>query len=125
MARPTVITEEMLEKAREYPEKFAEHGHAFPSVVGLCKVLGVARQTIYNRSAVEEDDPDPDPMAVELLDIVNEINESQEFELTDKGIRGSFNPTICKLMLGKHGYHDKQELGNFEGEDLTIEVEYV
>lgn len=115
MARPTKMTPELLEIAREYPENFGDHQHAIPSVVGLAKVLGIARSTLYNWGEEHE----------EFLDILEAVNEAQEFECLDRGITGVFNSQITKLVLGKHGYHDKQEHGGFDGEDLTLKVMHV
>ena len=40
--------------------------------------------------------------------------------LTNGGLAGQLNSTITKLMLTKHGYHDKAE-GN-QGVSITVNV---
>ena len=37
------------------------------------------------------------------------------------GLKGDFNSTITKLVLGKHGYHDKQDVGLTGGVNVIIE----
>ena len=101
MARPTKLTDEVREKALDYAAggwRF-EDGHNIPSVVGLAMVLGVSKSTLY---LWEEKD-------AEFSDILRRIVSSQEFTLLNNGLSGDFNAAITKLVLGKHGYHDKQE----------------
>ncbi len=114
--RPTKLTDELLEIARAYPDTFREeHKHTIPSAVGLARVLGISRSTLYNWA--DEN--------AEFLDILDNVNTQQEMELLNNGLGGAFNAQITKLVLGKHGYHDKQELGGIEGEDLILKVEHV
>ena len=84
--RPTDYSDEMLRKSRDYLDNFKEvHGHIIPSVVGLAKVKK------------------------EFSDILRRINNNQHFELLHGGLSGELNSNITKLVLGKHGYHDKQD----------------
>lgn len=113
--RPTDCTPELIEQARDYVKDYhVVHGHIIPSAVGLCKVINVARSTIYRWA--EED-------GSEFKDILEEIKDYQHFDLTSKGLEGKFNPTITKLMLTKHGYSDKQDstLGNADGQPFKTE----
>lgn len=91
--RPTSYTEDMQIKAQSYIDTKQPTIH---SAVGLCRHLGVSRQTIYDWG-------DKHP---EFLDILSQVNELQEQELLDGGLSGGFNATIAKLVLGKHGYRD-------------------
>jgi len=45
----------------------------------------------------------------EFSDILEAINEKQELVTFNGSLLGDLNPTIAKLLLGKHGYHDKQD----------------
>lgn len=98
--RPTDYTDEIARQAWEYVEKFEEHGHAVPSVVGLCKVINRARSTIYQWAEDKEN---------QFADILQAINENQELVTFNKALKGDYNATIAKLLLGKHGYHDKSD----------------
>ena len=98
--RPTSYSETMLARAQEYVKGgFAEQEDLMPSVVGLAKWLGVARQTLYNWS-------DEHP---EFLDTLDQLEDEQERTLFNKGLDGTFNSTITKLALGNHGYSDKTD----------------
>lgn len=102
MGRPTTCTEEIQRKAWEYVYGGWEaEGHAFPSVVGLCDVLNTAKSTIYKW----EKNPEFD-----FVDILAAINAKQELVAFDKGIRNEYNANLVKLLLGKHGYSEKQEI---------------
>jgi len=97
--RPTHYKPELVEKARKYITDYGKQDDQIPSVVGLCKWIGISRSCI-NRWGTEEDKP-------EFRDILDEINETQSQVLINKGLSGAFNSNITKLVLGKHGYHDK------------------
>lgn len=98
--RPKTLTSEVKKKARDYINDFESYGDAVPSLVGLCRVINRSRQTLYNWS---NDDS-------EFLDILEAINENQELVTLNKSLTGEYNATIAKLLLGKHGYSDKQTL---------------
>lgn len=97
MARPTKLTPELKAACLDYVRDYETHGHAVPSVAGLAVVVGVARGTLH-RWASEND---------EFSDILSAVNEMQEFQALNGGLTNSFNAQIVKLLLGKHGYHDK------------------
>lgn len=100
--RPTKYTPELLKFSKEYPYNFSKYGHSFPSVVGLCKELKITSETVYSWAR--------DPEKQEFSDIVKQIMDMQHYELAEGGINGSFNPTISKLILAKHGHSDKAEV---------------
>lgn len=100
--RPTKYTDELLAIAREYPENYGEYGHSFPSIVGLCRVVKIHSDTAYDWAK--------DPDKKEFSDIVKQIMDNQHLELMEGGINGTFNPTITKLILAKHGHSEKQEV---------------
>lgn len=104
--RPTECTEELIAKAREYLSddwqvNYLSHDHAIPSIVGMCRVLNRARSAIY-RWAEDENN--------EFKDILEESKEFQELVVLNGTLKGDLNAQIGKLVLGKHGYHEKQEI---------------
>lgn len=100
--RPTLYSEEMVAKARDYIDTYSESNNAIiPSVAGLALRLGVSRQTIYEWNS--------DPEKAVFSDILQEILSKQEEILMNGALRGDLNATIAKLALGKHGYTDKAE----------------
>ncbi len=108
--RPTSHSKELEDQAWAYLEFFKkDHGHAIPSLVGLCKVINRGKTTIYRW--VQDEDK-------QFRDIVDAINESQCLELMNKGLLGDFSPVITKLLLHKHGYKQESELTGQGGEPL-------
>lgn len=99
--RPTDYNEEIIAKTRAYLECLPED-EAIPSISGLSMFLGIARSTIYEWIGIHQ----------EFSDITEQILSSQEKSLINKGLKGEFNSTIVKLILGKHGYSDKAEVEN-------------
>jgi len=100
--RPTIYTQELLERAQYYLENFEEYQDVIPQIAGLAIVLEVSRETIYDWSAQES--------KKQFSDIVTQIMAKQEKTLFNGGLDGTFNSSITKLALTKHGYHDKQEV---------------
>ena len=104
MARPTKYGQEIVTKAQHYLDNYGEYGHKIPSSAGLSLVLGLSRETLRLWSKDED--------KKEFLGILDRINQKQECVLLDNGLDGTFNSTIKKLVLGKHGYHDRQQQGD-------------
>jgi len=98
--RPSVYNEKTLKIAGDYLAKYERYGDTIPSIAGLSVALGVCRDTLYAWSTDKE--------KKEFSDILKKILSKQEKVLINKGLTGDFNPTIAKLVLGKHGYHDRQ-----------------
>src|SRR3990167_951809 len=101
MARPTIYSEDILEKTRDYSVNFSNYGDVIPSVAGLAVHLKISRPTIYDWASQEDKQ--------EFSYILDDILSDQERVLMNKGLTGEFNSNIVKLALGKHGYSDKTE----------------
>lgn len=106
VGRPTKFTPELVKKAQHYLENFdsEEYGDSIPSVVGLALVVGVRRETLHVWA-----NKDGGFYNEEIAEILADLNATQERVLINSGLNGSFNSNITKLVLGKHGYHDKQD----------------
>ena len=102
MARPTAFKEEMVQIATDYinGDYHRKYGHLIPSHIGLAMILGVSKSSLYKWA---ENDSHP------FSDILEHCNEVQQFRLLQGGLGNEFNSNICKLALGKHGYHDKTD----------------
>lgn len=110
--RPSKLTPEAIEKAVAYIDGgYEAEGDAFPSVVGMADSIDVAVKTLYNWGESDE----------RFLHILEKCNQRQHRTLLSKGIQGDFNPTICKLVLGKHGYHERQEVTGADGQAVQVE----
>ena len=87
MARPTLYSQEIVEKAQRYLDNYEEYGHQIPSSAGLALVLGLSRETIRYWSKDED--------KKEFLGILDRIHQKQECVLLDNGLDGTFNSTIA------------------------------
>lgn len=110
--RPTKYTHELLEKAWHYVENYEEYGHAFPSDIGLASACGISDATLYSWA---KDDDKP-----EFLEILEKVNRDQQFVAWNKGLRGEYNANLVKLLLGKHGFSDKQTLEGDPEKPLAV-----
>ena len=118
MGRPTKLTEEIIKQAENYiAGDWEKLKHVMPSAVGLAKVIGVSKKTLYNWADNNDD----------FLHILAELNTEQEFTLLNKGLTGEFNTAITKLVLTKHDYSDKvsQDVTSSDGSMKPVVVELV
>lgn len=113
MARPTKLTPELISKAKEYlatcEDEEIERGTddkpiyhikvKLPTKGGLARFLDVSRDSLYEWAKESE----------EFSDIMEALSAEQEDKLINNGLSGDYNPTISKVLLTKHGYHDKVE----------------
>jgi len=99
---PTKYTPEIIQAALDYIEDYDEvHKHAIPSVQGMAIVLKVNESTLWAWGRDE---------TKEFSHILKQCKSKQHFTLINQGLKGEFNSNITKLVLGKHGYHDKQDV---------------
>jgi len=99
--RPSHYSDEICRKAREYLTVYSQLGHAVPSVAGLSIYLERSRTLLHDWAA--------DSDKCEFKDILQQILAEQEQVALSNGLKGDYNATIVKLLLGKHGYSDKAE----------------
>ena len=105
--RPTLYSEEMLQRAEEYIDRFSSNVvdkeadatrlEVIPSVAGLSLYLGVNRSTVYEWGRVHE----------KFSHTLERLNALQEASLLSGGLQGRFNANIAKLALANHNYSDK------------------
>lgn len=115
MARPTLYTEDILTKALaylaectdeviEYHKTRGEKSDSYdrlvnvriPTVEGLAVYLGVSRDTIYEWERVHP----------EFSDTLETLRSEQADRLLNGGLSGTYNSTIAKVLLTKHGYRE-------------------
>jgi len=116
LGRPTLLTPELLEKARKfldlYQDKIDENGKVdvkFPSLGALARFLKVSRDTVMEWSKNNKD----------FSDIYNQIMCEQEQRLINCGLSGKYQPAITALMLSKHGYKKESDITT-GGEKINI-----
>lgn len=100
--RPTNYSPVIVNKALDYLNNYGDYGKNIPSIARLAQVLDTTQKTLYEW-AHHEDKP-------EFSKILCQIKQAQEIELLENGLSGDYNSNITKLVLGKHGYHDRQEV---------------
>ena len=108
MGRPSGLTPDLIEKAKEYLlDGYQEFGNIVPSVAGLGCYLGIGRSTIYEYKEQNK----------EFSDTLDAILMKQEMLLINGGLSQQFSGTITKLMLANHGYSDsvKQDHTSSDG----------
>jgi hypothetical protein len=118
--RPTGYSDDLVEKARQYIEGDYDtiYSHSIPSHLGLCEALSVSKTSLYKWAGEEGKEA--------FADILAKCNAKQHNILISKGLSGDFNASIAKLVLGKHGYHDRVESTGADGGPIenkwTIEI---
>lgn len=116
--RPTKLTPELIAKAQEYIDGgYEDQDDAVPSIVGLSRYLGKARPLLYQWRDENRNQA--------FTDILQNIVSEQKRLLLSKGLKGEFNSNIVKLMLGKHGYSDKQQIEQSGIDGKPIEQKWV
>jgi hypothetical protein len=125
--RPTDFNDEMCLKALEYlyscNDKYDEALKVWdvklPTIEGLAVYLNINRSTIYEWKGVFP----------QFSDILDKIMAEQANRIISRGLAGVYNSTISKLMLTKHGYHDKtdtdvttggEKIGGFNFQSATL-----
>jgi hypothetical protein len=93
------VADEIAKGVTAYIES-AHSDNFLPTVEGLAVHLCVARSTFYEWA---ENHP-------EFSDILEQLLAAQGSQLIQNGLVGTYNPTITKLMLSKHGYKDKSDI---------------
>ena len=101
MGRPTKYSQEIVDKAQHYLDNYEEYEEVIPSAVGLALALNIRRSTLYEWAKAEDKKA--------FSDILDNINKRQEQVLLNNGLNSKFNSNITKLVLGKHGYHDRPQ----------------
>ena len=113
--RPTKYTPELLDKCYIYLEKWEEIGSPFkdkiPSHIALAEYIGISHTYMYEWAKHED--------KKEFSDILEKVNKLQQRILINGGLSNDFNSNITKLVLGKHGFHEKQDQ-NITGDGVTL-----
>ena len=100
IGRPTKYNEDLQAQADEYIFKYSEVGDVIPSRVGLCCYLGISKRVSYEWETIY----------TEFLHTLENIEAMQERTAVNRGLDGTFNAAITKLILHNHGYSEKQAI---------------
>ena len=111
--RPTKYTPEVIKTTLHYIDNYNEYEYnEIPSITGLARALDLSDDTLQNWNK--------QPEKVEFFGILDKILRKQHDVLISKGLSGDFNSNICKLVLGKHGYHDQSKVENIGSMDINV-----
>ena len=110
--RPTKLTPEIVEKAKQYLDGGYEDDELVPTIAGLSLYIDISRVTVYEWA---KDNP-------EFTYIVEKLMGGQEKGLLKGALGGDYNASIAKLMLTKHGYSDRQETAITGADGGPVEI---
>lgn len=106
MARPTLYNEQILIDTKQYiddchdtpadRESDIPRQVNLPTIEGLAYHLKINKDTIYDWRKVH----------VEFSELIDELLHKQALSLVNNGLSGSYNSTIAKVLLTKHGYRE-------------------
>lgn len=122
--RPTDYNEDTVGKAEAYLQQCIDEEYTriksegnnsvsydnlvkvkLPSIEGLALYLDITKDTVYEWKA----------RYPQFSDVVNKILQEQAQRLINGGLSGTYNASIAKLILTKHGYRDAQEVTGRDG----------
>lgn len=131
IGRPTEYTDQTPIKAQEYldacvdtvkqvvigeSEKFTSYKEKtvvkLPSIEGLARFLKIHKDTVYEWEKIHP----------AFSDVLHALRSEQAARLIDMGLSGDYNPVVAKLLLGKHGYADRAEVGGVNGNPIVTET---
>ena len=101
--QPTKYTPELVENARAYVDgkwKSQPYGK-IPSHIGMAKYLKISRISLYEYASHED--------KKEFSNILDDCMAEQQAVLLSNGLDNKFNSAIVKLVLGRHGFHEKRD----------------
>jgi hypothetical protein len=115
--RPSDYNDKTVDKVVEYLETYRELDQVIPTIMGLARFLGVTTQTLHEWKQHED--------KKEFSSVLRQLMDLQGESLINKGITGEFNSTIAKLILTKHGYHEKSQVEHMGEGGGPVRSEYV
>ena len=110
VGRPTKYNDELQALADTYIFSYKEQGDVIPSRVGLCCFLGIAKSTSFEWADIYP----------EFSATLAAIDALQENVALNRGLDGTFNATIVKLVMANHGYTEAQKVDHTtNGKDIA------
>ena len=112
--RPSKLTPEAIEKAWAYVNGgYEANGDVIPSHIGIAFELKVNTSTVYHWANEGSE---------EFSKILEACKQKQHQLLIGGGLSGEYNASIAKLVLGKHGYHERQEHSGPDGQPVEHKI---
>lgn len=110
--RPTKLTLKLIRQAEAYLDQFKEDAKRLPKREDLALELGIGRTTLYEWWR-DENTP------VRFRNVLERLDLMQASKLIDKGLDGSYNPTITKMLLARVGYEERSTI-NHQSDDGSM-----
>ncbi|HJE62537.1 MAG TPA: DNA-packaging protein [Alcaligenes faecalis] len=110
--RPTKLTLKTIKAAEEYIagfEPFDPDDKRLPKREDLALHLGIGRTTLYEWTR-DENTP------ARFLNVLDRLDMMQASRLIDRGLDGTYNATITRMLLGKVGYEEKSIVDHRSGD---------
>lgn len=82
-----------------------------PTIEGLALALDLHKDTLYQWKSEYPD----------FSDVIDKAMKIQANRLMENGLNGTYNPTIAKVLLAKHGYRDGIEMTGANGGAIEID----
>lgn len=114
MARPSKYSEQILDLTKQYIDE-AEDTHEvvgaglnarIRSKVKLPTLEGLAFFLRVHKDTIQEWKKNHDEFSV----LIGDLLAKQAEALINNGLSGTYNPTIAKVLLAKHGYKESSEV---------------
>ena len=118
VGRPTNYTADMPERVRAYIRRCAKteidqtKAKELPTICGFAVLIGTSTQTLDNWKAKH----------TEFLGALEELLDTQHDRLINRGLAGTYNPTIAKLLLSSNHGHAEQSNLKIEGKRTLAEM---
>ncbi len=125
--RPTKYSDQILKDTQKYldlcvdsyqrvllskKKKSVTYKHDFvikvPTIEGLAKYLHIHKDTVHDWKKKH----------AEFSDLIGDLLAEQADRLINNGLNGTYNPTIAKVLLTKHGYREGHEVANPDGSNV-------
>jgi len=112
--RPTKYNQAIISNTQQYLETYSDLGHKIPTLAGLAVTLGIDKETVTRWGQDTKN-------KAQFSKLVQRIKTAQEQQRIDNGLDGTFNASITKLCLSKHGYTDNPQ-ANQASSGITVNV---
>lgn len=115
--RPTLYNDSTIEQTLWYIENYHTLDQVVPSIEGLAVHLKVGVRTIQDWAN--------DETKQGFSRTLEDLKAKQATVTLNKGLDGTFNSAITKLLLHNHGYTDKVQHSGDDDAPLTITINKV
>jgi hypothetical protein len=123
--RPTIYNEEILKNTRKYisncEDLDEDKDNGIKAKVNLPTIEGLAYELKINKDTINEWRKDEDKKEFSVL--IDELLAKQARQLVNCGLAGTYNSTIAKVLLTKHGYREGIENTGEGGSQLFPDKE--